>query len=228
VNALRAALFAARFYHHTMKLAWLALIFAGASMPLLAVEVGDTYQKVVEEKGAPASKVEAGSTAILRYVDMTIKLQDGKVVSIKLAGEIPSVSSEKKVEQKPKPAVNPGEWTTDYAAALQQAKSDRRLVFLFFTGSDWCGWCKRLDAEILSTGEFINYARNHLILVKLDFPRTIPQPAQIKARNDKLARQYGIDRYPTVIVLNDSGKMVGQLGYQEGGPKPFIKALAGF
>jgi len=61
--------------------------------------------------------------------------------------------------------------------------------------------------------------------VKLDFPRGIAQSDALKAQNDRLAGKYQIQGYPTVIVLDSQGKQVGQLGYQEGCPGPFIDAL---
>jgi protein disulfide-isomerase len=117
-------------------------------------------------------------------------------------------------------------WTTDYKAALAQAKAQNRHVFLFFTGSDWCSWCKKLNREILSTDEFKDYATKKLILVELDFPRGKPQSNEVKEQNAKLADRFKIEGYPTVIVLNSSGKKIGELGYQEGGPSPFVDALS--
>lgn len=117
-------------------------------------------------------------------------------------------------------------WTTDYPKALAQAKAEQRHVFLFFTGSDWCVWCKRLNAEILSTPEFAKYAAEKLVLVELDFPRSKELPPALKAQNEKLAEKFSIEGYPTVIVLDSDGKTAGQLGYQEGGPGPFIEALS--
>jgi protein disulfide-isomerase len=64
-------------------------------------------------------------------------------------------------------------------------------------------------------------------LVKLDLPRSIQQSRQLVAQNQKLQQQYGIRGYPTVIVLNGDGKKVGKLGYQEGGPGPFVDRLKG-
>jgi protein disulfide-isomerase len=198
-----------------------------AFIKMAEVESGNSYKQVVETKGDPASKMEAGISSVLRYTDATIKLRDGKVVSIKLAGSgegITAVNGTAKAVS----AVGVGEWTTDYAAALSQARATKKTVFLFFTGSDWCGWCKRLDKEVLSTSDFKTYARANLILVKLDFPHDIPQAAQLKARNQKLAQQYGVDGFPTIVVLNSAGKNVGTLGYMEGGPRAFLKELKKF
>lgn len=100
-----------------------------------------------------------------------------------------------------------------------------KLTLLDFTGSDWCGWCMKLDQEVFSQPEFQQFARDNVILTKVDFPRQIPQSAAERARNTELAKQYGVRGYPTIIVLNAQGKQVGRLGYMPGGPRPFIDAL---
>lgn len=116
-------------------------------------------------------------------------------------------------------------WSEDYAASLAKAKADNKLVLLDFTGSDWCGWCIKIDNEIFSKPEFQEYAKKNLELVELDFPRRKTLPANVKAQNEKLAQEYGIQGYPTIIVLNSKGKKVGELGYMPGGPAAFIAEL---
>jgi thioredoxin-related protein len=116
-------------------------------------------------------------------------------------------------------------WLTDYDAAKSKARSDNKLVLLDFTGSDWCGWCKRLQAEVFSKPQFQEYAARNLILVELDFPRFKQQSDAVKKQNGQLASEYEIEGFPTVIVLNAAGKKVGELGYMEGGPEVFIAAL---
>ena len=116
-------------------------------------------------------------------------------------------------------------WSEEYDKALAQAKADKKLVVLDFTGSDWCGWCIKLDKEVFSQAEFAEYAKKNLVLVELDYPRTKEQSKEIKAQNGKLQKEYKIEGYPTIIVLNSEGKKVGELGYQPGGPKAFIAEL---
>jgi protein disulfide-isomerase len=93
-----------------------------------------------------------------------------------------------------------------------------------FTGSDWCGWCIKLNKDVFSKPEFAKYAKENLVLVEVDFPREKEQSAELKKANQALQKQYQIKGYPTIIVLNGDGKTLGQLGY-ESSPKPFISKL---
>ena len=197
-------------------------------------KVGDTSTQVLQENGAPLSKLGNGKTQILRYRDRTIKLEDGIVVSVQASlhtteSTTPPATPAAKTPVAPRAA--PGAatsltWQTNFADAVAQAKAEDRKVFVFFTGSDWCGWCMRLNKEILSTPEFARYSKEKLILVEIDFPRGRPQPAALKNQNTKLAQRFHVEGFPTVIVLDSAGKKVGTLGYQEGGPGPFVAHLS--
>jgi len=196
-----------------------------------AAKVGDSYDQVIAEKGKPAGQITAGNARILNYADVSIRLRDDVVVDIKsieaargpLTRTDPSLTA--KSADQPAPANAGSEWTTDFRSALIRAPKEQRNVFLFFTGSDWCGWCKRLEEEILSTQEFRDYAQKKLVLVKLDFPKHTEQSADIQNQNKALATQFGVTGFPTVIILAPTGNAVKTLGYQEGGPGPFIAEL---
>jgi thioredoxin-related protein len=116
-------------------------------------------------------------------------------------------------------------WLTDYRQAQQQAKANKKLLLLDFTGSDWCGWCIRLRREVFSQPEFQEYADKNLVLVEVDFPRGKEQTQDVRRQNQNLAMQYEVQGFPTIIVLNGEGKKVGELGYMPGGPSAFISEL---
>lgn len=120
---------------------------------------------------------------------------------------------------------NPGEWIENYDAALAAAKELKRPILVNFTGSDWCSWCKKLSAEVFTQDQFKEYAKANLVLLKLDFPRSIPQTAELKAQNGKLQEQFKIEGYPTIVLLNGTGTEISRLGYEPGGAANYVNRI---
>lgn len=118
-------------------------------------------------------------------------------------------------------------WMKNLDQALAEAKDSKRLVFVEFTGSDWCPPCKRLDAEVYSKPEFIKAATQEFVLVKLDFPKKKPQSAEEATHNKAVADRFKVASYPTVLVLDpSSGKeLMRHSGYVAGGPEVFLKFI---
>lgn len=98
---------------------------------------------------------------------------------------------------------SPGEWTHDWDAATSAAKETGLPVFVNFTGSDWCPWCKVLARQVFSQPEWSEWARKNVYLVHIDFPNDKSLvPAKYRARNGDLARRYKIGGYPTCLLLD--------------------------
>lgn len=116
-------------------------------------------------------------------------------------------------------------WLTNLEEAQQIAKEEGLPILIDFTGSDWCGWCIKLVDEIFSQKEFIEYATENLVMVKLDFPKDIYQTEKTKAYNDNLAKKYGIKGFPTILLLNSEGDVIAQTGYQYGGAAKYVEHL---
>jgi len=102
-------------------------------------------------------------------------------------------------------------------------------MLLFFTGSDWCGWCIRLQKEVLKTPEFATWAKKNVVLVELDYPRSKPQTDAIKNQNNGLQQTFGIQGFPTIYFATakvKGGKPsytgLGSTGYVAGGPKAWL------
>ena len=118
------------------------------------------------------------------------------------------------------------QWITDLPSAQKKAKEEKKLVLMDFTGSDWCGWCIKLNKEVFSTKEFADYAKDNLVLVELDFPNKKQQSAELKKANQALKEKYGANGFPTIVILNSEGKQVWkQVGYMPGGPTAWIAKL---
>lgn len=119
-------------------------------------------------------------------------------------------------------------WLTDIDAARAAAKDDNRPILAYFTGSDWCGWCKKLDREILSKPEFHAYAQDHLVLLKLDFPRHTAQPPELSQANQTLAQRFHVRGFPTIVMLDKYGNEIGRTGYLAVTPTAYVNNLDKF
>jgi protein disulfide-isomerase len=117
-------------------------------------------------------------------------------------------------------------WLTDYKKAQEEAKTSKKLLLLNFTGSDWCGWCIKLDKEVFSKSEFKDYASKNLVLLTIDFPRAKQLPLDVRKQNEGLASQYQVQGFPTIVVLNGDGQKVWEYpGYFPDGAAAFIAQL---
>ena len=99
-------------------------------------------------------------------------------------------------------------WGENFETAKTEAAKAQKHVLLDFTGSDWCGWCKKLDKEVFATPAFQELAKDKLILVELDFPQGKELPAAVKAQNKKLEGEYKVSGFPTIVLLGPDGKEV--------------------
>ena len=121
-------------------------------------------------------------------------------------------------------------WHTDMSKATDISIKENKPMFLFFTGSDWCGWCIRLQKEVFKTPEFIKWAKDKVVLVELDFPRKNNQTEEIKSQNAQLQQQLQVRGYPTVWFVSAAKtadakvnlNALGSTGYVAGGPKVWI------
>jgi thioredoxin-related protein len=117
------------------------------------------------------------------------------------------------------------DWETDFKKALATAKASGKYIMLDFSGSDWCGWCIKLEKEVFSQDAFKDFAEKNLVCLLVDFPRKKKQTRELKQQNRDLATKYGIRGYPTIIILNPDGESVGKTGYLHGGSKNYVQHL---
>lgn len=119
------------------------------------------------------------------------------------------------------PAAATDGWMTDLPAALQKARQENKLVLVDFTGSDWCGACIVLRRTVLDTASFRQYAADKFVLMEVDLPRR-QIDSKLKATNEAIVARYHVTSYPTIMVLNPQGEVVG--GF-EGSVKSMKDAL---
>ena len=114
--------------------------------------------------------------------------------------------------------------------AIEISQKTNKPIMLFFTGSDWCGWCKKLVREVYKTPEFNKWAKKNVVLVEIDFPRRTKLSSELTSQNNSLKNLFKPRGYPTVYfakpVKGTDGKIqleqLGQTGYVAGGPTAWL------
>ncbi|QEM10633.1 MULTISPECIES: thioredoxin family protein [Mucilaginibacter] len=121
-------------------------------------------------------------------------------------------------------------WLGDFSAAKNQATQQHKRILINFSGSDWCGPCIRLRSEILETETFEAYAKDHLVLVRADFPRqkkNQPSNEQVKL-NEALADKYNAEgKFPYTLLVDETGKVLKTWdGFPNETPEQFVDDLS--
>lgn len=123
------------------------------------------------------------------------------------------------------------EWQTNFEKAQSLAQKENQHIVLVFQGSDWCAPCIKLDREIWSSPEFQELAKDRFVMLKADFPRKQKNklPKAQEEHNKALAAKYNPNGYfPFVVVLDASGKKLGEAGYEKTSPKAYFNRLNAF
>ena len=116
-------------------------------------------------------------------------------------------------------------WLTDFEAAKKTAAEKKLPILADFSGSDWCGWCIKLDKEVFSQNEFKDFAKDNFILFLADFPRKKQQSDKIKKQNDGLSKKYAIEGFPTILLMDAEGRVLARTGYERGGAAAYVAHL---
>lgn len=104
-------------------------------------------------------------------------------------------------------AAKPG-WIENFDEAQKLALSQKKHVLIDFTGSDWCGYCIRLDRDVFAKPDFKEFGEKSLVLLEIDFPKGKPQPPELVKQNESLGRKFKVEGYPTLVLLSPEGKEV--------------------
>jgi thioredoxin-related protein len=123
-------------------------------------------------------------------------------------------------------------WLGDFNQATREATKSHKLILINFSGSDWCGPCIRERKEILEKEAFENYAAEHLVLVRADFPRQKKNQLSKEQTklNEALADKYNPDgKFPYTLLVDEHGKILKQWdGFPDESPEKFVDQIAGF
>ena len=123
-------------------------------------------------------------------------------------------------------------WLGDFNEATAEAAKTHKLILINFSGSDWCGPCIRERKEILENATFENYAAEHLILVRADFPRQKKNQLSKEQtrRNEALADKYNPDgKFPYTLLVDEHGKVLKDWdGFPNESAETFVEQIASF
>ncbi len=120
-------------------------------------------------------------------------------------------------------------WMVDLDKAYEASIKEGKPIMANFTGSDWCGWCKKLTAAVFVKDEFKAWAAENVILLELDFPRRTKLPEKYRNQNGNLQQAFKVTGYPTIWVFNmDKDKNTGQYQIEALGKTGYAPTVAQF
>jgi len=93
-------------------------------------------------------------------------------------------------------------WLTGFPDVFEKSIKENKPIMANFTGSDWCGWCIRLDKAVFQTEEFKKWAKENVILLELDFPRRKKLEPNLEATNNELQNIFQVRGFPTVWIFS--------------------------
>ena len=117
------------------------------------------------------------------------------------------------------------DWEIPISEAQERAEEENKELLYFFAGSDWCSWCDRLINEVFSQELFRSFESSYVVPVLIDFPRQRELSPALQQRNAALMEEFGVEGFPTVVILTPGGKEIFRTGYRPGGPSPYINHL---
>lgn len=119
-----------------------------------------------------------------------------------------------------------GDYLTDFEEGKKKATAEKKALLVKFTGSDWCPPCIKLQKEVFAKRSFRKGVEKDFVIVVLDYPSKKKLPKAQTAANKKVAEQYKIDSYPTVMLMDSNGKTFKSFsGYNGSGAKTYLAAI---
>jgi thiol-disulfide isomerase/thioredoxin len=123
-------------------------------------------------------------------------------------------------------SISMGTWLNSFEKASSKANEEHKNLLLYFSGSDWCVPCKKMESGLLSSPEFLAYADKNLVLFKADFPREKELTFDKNTTNQKLLHKYNPDEnFPMNILFVDGKPVKEWVGTLNMTPAEFVKTL---
>jgi len=121
------------------------------------------------------------------------------------------------------------DWLDNFDVAKETAAKENKMILLNFSGSDWCAPCIKMRRNVFETEVFKEYAGQHLVLLRADFPRMKKNqlPKEQVQCNEVLVEKYNsMGKFPLTILLDANGKVIKDWdGYVNQSPEAFVTEL---
>lgn len=110
--------------------------------------------------------------------------------------------------------------------AFSAAAESSKTVLLYFSGSDWCLPCQRINKTIIADSSFKIYADKNLVVIEADFPQKSKLSKQQVSWNEKLAEEYNPNGiFPYLLLVHADKTIITSLEYLHYDPKHFIEEI---
>lgn len=119
-------------------------------------------------------------------------------------------------------------WLVKLDEAYAQSKKTGKPILANFTGSDWCGWCKKLTKSVFVHQEFKDWADENVVLLELDFPRRKQIPTEIRQQNASLQQAFKVSGYPSVWLFDLDKDAEGKFNISAHGKTGYSKTVKEF
>jgi thiol-disulfide isomerase/thioredoxin len=119
-------------------------------------------------------------------------------------------------------------WHVELEKAYAESKKTGKPIMANFTGSDWCGWCKRLDASVFHQPGFDKWAKDNVVLLELDFPRRFKLPTEIAVQNQNLQQAFQVRGYPSIWLFDADKDADGKFNFKGLGKTGYTPTIEEF
>ena len=118
-------------------------------------------------------------------------------------------------------------WHHAYNKALAEAKKTQRPIVLLFTGEEWCKPCKYLERKVFMKNEFHDWARENVVLAKINLSREFkPTVFNIfeRKKHEELLKKFRMRTIPAAIIMSPGEQPLGILRFSGQTAREYVTA----
>jgi len=121
-------------------------------------------------------------------------------------------------------AANQVNWLRSYSEAVALSQSTTKPIAILFTGTGWCPACMKLEREVVTRPEFAQAVGQRFVFLKAEFP-DYSESAVMASPYKPLLDRYGVNQFPTIVVINANGQQLFTVDYKPGGAQAYAQEL---